>query len=624
MMLGRGGTGADVQQTMSRAEPAELATLIEAADRRTLAAVVTHLSGDPGAVPDLRDKAQIKALALEILPAFLRGERTVTTPGDEVLQAAMNLAVGAEVPAEYRTLVREQTGIGPVEPLAPLPVPDGFHVAIIGAGVTGVLAARTLDQLGVTNITVLEKNPEPGGTWWQNRYPGCRVDTPSLLYSFSFDQDPGWPEHFSRQPELLRYVKRIAEESELGARLRCGTEVEAMTWDEGAACWRLDLRHGDGSTSEMTANAVIAALGLLRVARYPDIPGREEFAGPALHSAHWDPDVDLHGKRVAVVGTGASANQIVPAIAPVAAQVTIYQRSPHWIISHPKYGKALAGVEKQLFDAIPTYREWNRFSESWKFGDGVTPMVRVDPDWPYPERSVNAASDKLRAQLMEYVTSQVGDRPDLLDKVVPNYPPYGKRMLVDNGWYEALRRDNVRLVTSPIRQVTADGVTTTAGHDEVDVLVFATGFQADRVLWPIQVTGAGGVDITARLEENPEAYLGISPQDGPNLFISPGPNGTPGHGGNGIFAAECHVRYIVECLRGLFEHGARSMEVREEVLRAYVEDLCAELETIVQSLPGFDNWYKGDRGRVTTIAPKSILQFWQDCRTPDPEAYAYR
>jgi 4-hydroxyacetophenone monooxygenase len=197
-------------------------------------------------------------------------------------------------------------------------------------------------------------------------------------------------------------------------------------------------------------------------------------------------------------------------------------------------------------------------------------------------------------------------------------------MLVDNGWYQALRRDDVRLVTSPIQRITEDGVTTTAGHDQVDVLVFATGFKADRVLWPIQVTGRGGVDVTARLEDAPEAYLGIAAQDAPNLFITPGPNGTPGHGGNGIFAAECHVRYIVECLRLLFERGAASMTVREEALRAYVADLEVQLDGFVQNLPGFDNWYKGDRGRVTTIAPKSILEFWQDCRRPDAAAYTFR
>ncbi len=597
-----------------------LAELIARADRRTLAAVVTHLAGDPNAVPDLRDRDQIEAKAFELLPAFLSGERTAGPPDDDVLQAAMNLAVGAEVPAEYRTLVREQTGIGPIEPVPPLAAPAGFHVVIIGAGVTGILAARVLDQLGLHSFTVIDKHPEPGGTWWANRYPGCRVDTPSLLYSYTFDQDPGWPEHFSRQPELLKYVKRHAEAANLGDRLRCGTEVETMTWDAASATWTLRLRSADGTTDTMQANAVIAALGILRVPKLPDIEGRDDFAGPALHSAEWDPDVELDGRRIAVIGTGASANQIVPALAPRASELTVYQRSPHWILSHPKYGKVLEGAEKALFQ-IPTYREWNRFAESWRFGDGVTPLIMVDPDWPDLERSVNAGNEKMRATLMEYLEQQMGDRPELMEKLIPSFPPYGKRMIVDNGWYQALRRENVVLETSPIERITVDGVTTRAGHRQHDVLVFATGFKADTLLAPMQVIGAEGENVTERLAREPEAYLGISAAGAPNLFITPGPNGMPGHGGNGVFSAECHVRYIVECLRLLFVDGGRAMTVKPEVVRAYTDELCEKLPHIVQSLPTVDNWYRGDRDRITTIAPKSILEFWTDCRAPKPDAY---
>jgi 4-hydroxyacetophenone monooxygenase len=600
-----------------------LSEIIAHADRRVLAAVVTHLSGDARAVPDLRDRSQIEAKAAEVLPPYLDGSAMPVPPDDEVLQAAMNHAVGAEVPPEYRQMAREQAGIGPIQPLAPLQAPDGFHVLIIGSGVTGVLAARTLHQLGMTNFTIVDRNPEPGGTWYVNRYPGCRVDTPSMLYSYSFDQDPDWPEHFSRQPELLRYVKAVADRSGLGERLRNGTEVTAMTWDEEAACWQVDLRRvADGSTDRVAANAVIAAMGILRVPKYPDLPGRERFAGPALHTAEWDPSVSLEGKRVAVVGTGASANQVVPAVAPIAEKLVVFQRSAHWMMSHPKYGKQLQGIEKALFQ-VPTYREWHRFSEGWKFGDGVTPLVQVDPDWPHLERSVNEASDRFRASLTEYLESQVGDRPDLMEKCLPNFPPYGKRLIVDNGWYQALRRDNVRLETSPIVEVTGTGITTRAGHDDFDVLVFATGFQADKVLWPIQVTGRGGVDVTARMEENPEAYLGLAAADAPNLFITPGPNGTLGHGGNGILSAECHVRYIVESLRLLFERGARSMVVTDEALAAYNDDLLARLPNFVQSLTTFDNWYRGDRDRVIAIAPKSLLEFWNDTRQPDPSAYSF-
>lgn len=600
----------------------DLADLVAHADRRTLAAVITHLAGDAHAVGDLRNREQIEAKALDVLPAYLDGERTVTPPSDDVLQAAMNLAVGAEVPATYRAFVREQTGIGPIEPPAPLPVPEGYHVLIIGAGVTGVLAARTLDQLGLHGYTVVDRHPEPGGTWWVNDYPGCRVDTPSLLYSFTFDQDPGWPEHFSRQPELLRYVKRVAQDSAIGDRLRCNTEVTALVWDEASARWHVTLRDGNGETSTLWANSVIAALGILRVPKLPDIAGLDTFAGPAMHSTTWDHGVDLAGKRVGLIGTGASANQILPAISPAAGEVIVYQRSAHWMMSHPKYGKELAGIERRLFDVIPTYREWNRFSEGWKFGDGTTDAVTIDPKWHSEDgRSISEASDKLRAILTEYMLSQVEDRPDLVEKILPNFPPYAKRLLVDNGWFQALKRPNVRLVTAPIKEITPTGVTTSAGHDELDVLALATGFQADKVLWPIDVTGRYGVDVTTRLEDNPEAYLGISVADCPNLFVTPGPNGVLGHAGSGILFAECHVRYIVECLRLMFEKGKRKITIKPEALEAYTAELCRQLPTFVQSLDSVDNWYKGNRDRVTTIAPKTVLQFWNDTRKPDADAY---
>ncbi len=479
----------------------DISSLLASADRRTLAAVVTHLSGDPRAVPDLRDRAQIEELAARLLPLYLAGEKTAGPPSDEVLQAAMNLAAGEKVPAEYGPMVREQMGIGPTVASQPLNPPADFHVVIIGAGVTGVLAGLKLDQMGLPSFTILEKNPEPGGTWWQNSYPGCRVDTPSLLYSYSFAPDRGWPEHFSHQPDLLNYVKDIVTTHNFGDRLQCNTSVEAMTWNDENATWELDIRRHDGSADHIHANFVIGATGLLRISKLPQIDGVNDFAGPSFHSTHWNHDVKLAGKRVAVIGTGASANQIVPAIAPVTSEVLIYQRTPHWMLSHPQYGKALSGLERMLIDKIPTYLSWFRFRQFWQIGDPILPTLRVDPSWPYPERSVNAANDKLRSQLTEYVKMQLGNRPELIAKVLPSYPPYGKRMLLDNGWYQALLRDDVRLISEPIQRITADGVTTSAGHEKVDVIVFATGFDTGRVLWPIQVTGRGGVNVREQLDE---------------------------------------------------------------------------------------------------------------------------
>jgi len=599
----------------------DLTSVLESADRRTLAAVVTHLANDPLAVPDLRDRARIEKLAAQILPPYFAGEKTVGVPSDEVLQAAMNLAAGVEVPSEYGPMVREQMGLGPVVAPKLLNPPANFNVVIIGAGVTGVLAGLKLHQLGLSSFTILEKNSEPGGTWWQNSYPGCRVDTPSLLYSYSFAPDPGWPEHFSHQPELLNYVKKIAATNNLRDRLRCNTSVETMTWNEERAVWDLDVRRSDGSTERISANFVIGATGLLRIAKLPTIDGIDDFRGPSFHSTHWNHDVDLTGKRVAVIGTGASANQIVPAIAPTTAEVLVYQRTPHWMLSHPQYGKALSGSERFLIEKIPTYLSWFRFRQFWQIGDAILPTLRIDPSWPYPEQSVNAANDKLRGQLTEYIKSQLGDRPELIEKVLPAYPPYGKRMLLDNGWYQALCRDDVRLITEPIERVTADGITTSVGHERVDVIVFASGFDTGRVMWPIQITGRNGVDVRKQLDERLETYQGMALAHCPNLFITPGPNGTPGHGGSGIFFAECQVGYILECLRAMFEHKWTRMEVREEAVRAFVDEVSAELEHYVWSLPGISNWFRGSRDRVTALIPKRLVDLWRESKAPKLDDY---
>jgi 4-hydroxyacetophenone monooxygenase len=225
-------------------------------------------------------------------------------------------------------------------------------------------------------------------------------------------------------------------------------------------------------------------------------------------------------------------------------------------------------------------------------------------------------------QLTEYIKAQLGDRTDLIDKVTPKYPPYGKRMLLDNGWYQALRRDDVRLITTPIERITADGITTRDGHEQVDVIVFATGFDASQVLSPIKVTGRGGADVRKRLDENPEAYQGMAIKDCPNLFITPGPNGTPGHGGNGIFFAECQIGYIVECLRAMFDRKWTRLEVRGDAVQSYVDVVTAELEHYVWSLPGISNWFRGSRERVTTIVPKRLIEIWREAKEPVLEDYA--
>ena len=286
--------------------------------------------------PD-RDEIPPGTLYLLILKTLAVGGRlhgyeiaeSIQNCSDEVLQVAMDRAAGAPVPSKYRPFVREQMMLGPIERTLKLEVPDDASIVIIGAGASGLALAHALDQAGVTSFTILDKNPEPGGTWWQNRYPGCRVDTPSLLYSFTFDPDPGWPNHFSFQPDLLNYMNKTA--APFRDRIVSGAEVQRLTWEDDL--WRVEYLDADGQAQTLSATIVIGATGFLHVRKYPTFPGMNAFCGPSFHSSEWNDGIDLHGKRVAVIGTGASANQIVPAIANDADRVLVFQRSAHWVVS---------------------------------------------------------------------------------------------------------------------------------------------------------------------------------------------------------------------------------------------------------------------------------------------------
>jgi 4-hydroxyacetophenone monooxygenase len=606
-----------------------LTEAVARADRRTLAALVVHLAADPGAVPDLGDRDAINAKASALLPDFIEGRRGLDPPDDDVAMSAMRLATAsrattAAVSPEYLPIMREITGIGPAPRKPALDAPDGFSVLIIGAGVTGLLAGYRLLERGFSNFLIAEKSDDVGGTWNANKYPGARVDTPSMLYSYNFKQDPGWTEHFSTQPELLRYLRQVASDYGLSGHIRTGLAVESMRWEEERDCWNVEFVTSGGTRSSATYNAVISAVGLLRVPKLPDIPGLGSFAGPEFHSTEWPADLDLQGKHVAVIGSGATAIQIVPSIAGTAGQVSVFQRTPHWIQSHPDYGKALSGDERQLFE-LPGYRQWYRFRQFWRFGDSAFNTVRVDSDWPYPERALSAENDAYRERLEEYLRYQLRSRPDLIRVSLPNYPPWGKRMLIDTGWFHSLLRDDVRLINSAVVKVSSAGVATSDGDvHRPDMIVYATGFHADRVMWPIAMVGAHGEDLRQRLDADPMAYIGINISGGPNLFIMSGPYGSPGHGGNGFFNAECQVNYAVECLAAMFRGGLSRLEVREDTVRRFVQDASSSLSDTAFSIPGVNNWFKGSRGRVTTIMWRRLSDIWGLTRGPVMSDYLSR
>jgi 4-hydroxyacetophenone monooxygenase len=352
----------------------------------------------------------------------------------------------------------------------------------------------------------------------------------------------------------------------------------------------------------------------------PDLPGLERFQGPWLHSARWDDGLELDGRRVAVIGTGASAMQIVPTIAERVERLLVFQRDRHWALPNPNYHRTVEPGKKWLQRHLPHYAGWYRFLQFWGNGDRLYKSFRIDPDWPRSD-SINRANDRLRLIMTRHIESEVGGDPELLRKTVPSYPPFGKRILQDNGWYRTLTRPNIELITDPIREITRNGITTQDGREhEVDAIVLATGFHPNKYLWPMEITGRSGTRLQDLWGEDPRAYLGITIPDFPNLFCMYGPNTNPVVG-SVIFMLECQVSYIAGSLRELLERGARSMECRRDVHDAYNERVDAEHEQLVWRHPRVHSYYNNSRGRVTTNAPWRLFDYWRMTRHPDMSEY---
>jgi 4-hydroxyacetophenone monooxygenase len=497
-----------------------------------------------------------------------------------------------------------------------------FRVAVIGAGMSGIVAAYRLQQAGVRYV-VLDKNPDVGGTWLENTYPGCRVDIPNHYYSYSFAQRDDWPYFYSPQRELHRYFEECVDEFGIRPNIRFGTEVTSVAWDEDSGTWSLDLLGPGGREETLTANAVVSAVGQLNRPQLPSIEGRDSFAGPAFHSAQWDHGVDLTGQRVGVIGTGCSAAQFVPIVSEQASVVEVFQRTPNWMFPVPHYHFEVPAGFQWLLSSIPAYRQWYRFWLFWRSAETLRPMAEVDPEWPDQERSVSELNDMLRVMLVEATEPQYADRPDLWEKVLPPYPPAAKRIIIDNGsWATALHRDNVKLTTDHIDRITPDGVVTADGElHEFDVLIYGTGFQPSRFLMPMKVVGRGGVNIHDRWDGDARAYLGITVPGFPNFFVLYGPNTNIVVNGSIIWFTECEVRYVMDCLRTLLAGEYKALDCRREVHDRYNVEVDAENLRMAWGVSNVNSWYKNAKGRVAQNWPFPLLEYWRRTRQVDPADY---
>jgi 4-hydroxyacetophenone monooxygenase len=626
---------------------AEIRAALEPAEIVPLLAALAYLTGDlsllrEGLRPDallltmpqsgLTDAqlAEARELAYESLIRFRDGgsRATAQPPAADVLRI-MEFAVGDGADMEaYLPLLEEELAIRGEDRRAPgwrkadVAPEAGFEVVIIGAGMSGLLAAHRLQQAGV-HFVMVEKNADVGGTWLENTYPGCRVDNPNHNYSYSFAQRHDWPFHFSTQDVLLDYFRRCADTFGLREHIEFETEVLSATWSETARQWAVQVRRPGGRVETIDANAVVSAVGQLNRPLFPDIPGRDSFAGPTFHSARWDHTIDVSDKRVAVIGTGASAVQFIPEIAPGVEELLVFQRTPPWLGPTDDYHAAVEPGQRWLYAHVPSYSEWNRFHIFWKMGDGALAGVRVDPDWEPKGPAVGLFNDIVRQLLTGYLVAEFADRPDLLEKVVPSYPPGAKRLLRDNGvWARTLKRDNVQLITDSIREITPKGVVTADGvAHEVDVLVYGTGFQASKFLTPMKVTGRGGIDLHEHWAGDARAYLGITVPGFPNLFCLYGPNTNIVINGSIIYFSECGVRYILGCLGLLLGGGHRALDVRKDVHDEFNERVDAENALMAWGWSDVNSWYKNEHGHVAQNWPFTLLEYWQRTLAPDPGDY---
>jgi 4-hydroxyacetophenone monooxygenase len=624
----------------------DIDTALKDAHIPSLMMALVHLTGDASFLtPDMKpvydffgdgqgglsaDKQQWVRDRVEAALAAHRAGKPLPPPPDAAtIRTMMDFIAGADIPERYVPFLREELGIAVEDTRQPKwdtpKLKDAaakMKVVIVGAGLSGILSAIRLGQAGVP-FEIVEKNADVGGTWFENAYPGCRVDNPNHMYSFSFEPNHAFPYHFSTQDVLLDYFRRMVAKYDLRKHIRFETTLVEAVFDEKAALWNLRVRDKAGREETLAANAVISAVGQLNQPKMPDIEGIGSFEGPAFHTARWRHDVDLKGKRVAVIGTGATAFQVIPEIAPQVAQLLVFQRSAPWLGPTPNYHDKVSEGKKWLLEHVPFYGKWYRFWLFWTLTDGILDAVAVDPSWNDTSRAVSPINEMLRQMLIAKIGEQLPDRPDLVEKVVPDYPFGAKRSVRDNGVYlAALARPNVELITTAIARITPKGVRTEDGVEhEVDAIVYGTGFHASDFLRTYRVVGRGGEELHERWKGDARAYLGMTVPGFPNFFTIYGPNTNIVVNGSIVFFSEASVRYIVGALKLLAERGARTMEVKADVHDDFNARVDAENLKMAWGVPNAKSWYKNAHGRVSQNWPFKLVDYWNATIAPDPKDF---
>lgn len=484
-------------------------------------------------------------------------------------------------------------------------LPARVRVAIIGSGFAGLAMAVRLKQSGEHDFVVLERAADLGGTWRDNSYPGCACDVPSNLYSFSFALNPYWSRAFSPQAEIHAYLRRTAREFGLLPHIVFSAEVTQAQWVEADQEWQVQTPRGT-----VRARVLVSAAGPLSDPAYPSIPGLGTFEGTTFHSATWDHDHDLTGKRVAVVGTGASAVQFVPHVQRAAAQLHLFQRTPPWILPRPD--RRIPAAQQRLYAAVPALQKAVRAGVYWR-QEAMLPGLVHKPE-------LMKGVEKLARAHLRWTVKD----PVLRAKLTPDYRLGCKRILIANGFYPAVSQPNVEVVTDRITAITPRGVTTADGRQrEVDTIIFGTGFHVTDIAIADRVRGRHGETLAERWKGSPQAYLGTSVAGFPNLFLLVGPNTGPGHT-SVIFFVESQVAYVLDALRAMEERGVTSLDVRQDAQDAFNDEVQERMEGTVWTSGGCGSWYLDENGRNTTLWPGFSFELRWRTRRIDLSRYEAR
>ncbi len=492
-----------------------------------------------------------------------------------------------------------------------------FKVTVIGSGFSGIMAAIQLDRLGI-ECRVLERQSGIGGTWELNDYPEARVDITTFLYQYKFVKKYPWKSYFATRDELKEYVDYVVDEYGIRDKIELSTKLLSAHWDNATKEWVLEIEGPDGSTETHLSNVVITACGLFSTPHLPDIPGIRDYKGKMFHTTAWDHDYDYTGKRIALIGTGSTGSQMAPDLARRGERLTIYQRTPNWVTPIRGYHDTVSPGVRWLLDNMPYYANW------FAYNAHVAQLQNqafhpIDPEWQAKGGHINEKNDQLRSGLTAYIRNKVGDRDDLFEKLVPDYAPLARRLVVDNGWYDTLLKDNVELETGGIQKFTEDGIISNDGVErKFDLIVLGAGFKVSQYLWPVEYVGRDGATLEDLWEKDgARAHLTMTMPGFPNFFMLYGPNaGTR----SGSFHSwiEILVRYVGNVITEMVAQGASQVELKREAYCAYNDELDEEMSKMLwESEKGGGGYYVNEFGRSGVNMPWTLADFYARVKEPN-------